>query len=91
MKSVLRSGSRPAAIQSAAMSYALGTISDGVGVVAGQRVPVGDEVEAVVPVLQRRPVVQRPDQVTEVELSGRAHARNDTRLHQETCRLSMLV
>ena len=31
-----------------------------VGVVARQRVPVGDEVEAVVLVLQRGPVVERP-------------------------------
>ena len=46
MKSVLRSGSSPAAIQSAALSSALATIAGGVGVVAGQRMPVGDEVRS---------------------------------------------
>ena len=54
-----------------------------VGVVAGQRVPVGDEVEAVVLLLQRGPVVQRPGEVAKVELSGRAHARDDARFHGE--------
>ena len=48
----------------------------GVGVVAGQRVPVGDEVEAVVVALQRHPVLERADQVPEVQLPGRAHARH---------------
>ena len=53
----------------------------GVGVVARQRVPVGDEVEAVVAVLQRSPVVQRADEMTEVQFSRRAHARDDARFH----------
>ena len=56
----------------------------GVGVLARQRVPVGDEIEAVVLVLQRRPVLERADEVAEVELARRAHARHDSRLrHQQ--------
>ena len=43
--------------------------------------PVGDEVEAVVLVLQRRPVVQRAHEMAEVELAGRPHARDDARFH----------
>ena len=44
-----------------------------VGVVAGQGVPVGDEVEAVVLVLQRHPVAERPDQVPQMEAPGGTH------------------
>ena len=48
-----------------------------VGVVARQRVPVGDEVAAVVGVLQRDPVLERADQMSKMQLAGRAHARHD--------------
>jgi hypothetical protein len=41
--------------------------------------PIGDEIETVVLVLQRRPVIQRADEMTEMKFSGRAHAGNDTR------------
>ena len=44
-------------------------------VMRGQRVPVGDEVEAVVFGLQPHPVLQRAVVVTEVQRAGRAHAR----------------
>ena len=74
---MLRSGSTPAAIQSATLSSAFAVSSDGVGVLAGQRVPVGDEVEAVVLLLQRDPVLQRADEVAEVQLARRPHAGND--------------
>ena len=47
------------------------------GVVAGQRVPVGHEVVAVVLLLQRHPVAQRADKVTQVQLSRGTHARDD--------------
>ena len=56
----------------------------GVRVVAGQRVPVGDEVEAVVLVLQRGPVVEGADQMAEMELSGRAHPRHDAWFHRSS-------
>ena len=55
-----------------------------VGVVAGQRVPVGHEVEAIVLRLEGCPVVERADEVSEMELAGRAHARNDARLHRRS-------
>ncbi len=45
-----------------------------VGVVGGQRVPVGDEEEAVVLVLQVDPVAQGADVVAEVQLAGGSHA-----------------
>ena len=53
----------PAPIQSATLSSALSTMLVGRRVVARQRVPVGDEVEAVVLALQRHPVLRarRPD------------------------------
>ena len=51
----------------------------GVGVVARQRVPVGDEIEAVVLLLQRHPVAERADQVPQMQPSRRPHARNDAR------------
>ena len=76
---MLFSGSRPAPIQSATFSYAYVVSWLGVGVVAGQRVPVGDEVEAVVLVLQRHPVAEGADEVAEVQPSGRPHARDDPR------------
>ena len=53
----------------------------GVGVLARQRVPVGDEVQAVVVVLQPGPLLQRPDQMAEVQLAGRTHAGDDAGLH----------
>ena len=77
---MLFSGSRPAPIQSATLSYAYDVSWLGVGVVARQRVPVGDEVEAVVLLLQRHPVAERADQVAEVQLAGRPHAGHDARL-----------
>ena len=55
----------------------------GVGVIAGERMPVGDEIEAIVLILKGGPIIQRSDKVPEVQLSGRAHARNHTRLHSE--------
>ena len=48
-----------------------------VGIFAGQRVPVGHEVEAVVRVLQRHPVAEGANQMTEMEAAGRPHAGND--------------
>src|SRR3954469_17996350 len=53
----------------------------GVGVVARQRMPIGNEIEAIVLILKRRPVIQCADKMSEVQLSCRAHARNHTRLH----------
>ena len=55
-----------------------------VGVVARERVPVGDEVEAVVLVLERRPVLQRADEMPEMELTGRAHAGDNARFHRKS-------
>ena len=75
MKNVLFSGSRPAPIQSATLSKVFATISLGVGVMRGQRVPVDDAVERVVLRLQRDPVLQGADQVAEMKFSGRAHPR----------------
>src|SRR3974390_10992 len=49
----------------------------GVGVVGGQRMPVCNEEEAIVLVLQVHPVAQRPDVVAEVQLAGGAHAAQD--------------
>jgi hypothetical protein len=49
-----------------------------VGEVAGQRVPVGDEIETVVARLQRHPVAQRADQMSEMQSPGRPHAGHDT-------------
>ena len=46
-------------------------------VIARQRVPVGDEIEAVVLLLQRDPVAQRADEMAEMQPPGRPHARND--------------
>ena len=46
-------------------------------VVRGQRVPVGDEVEAVVVVLQPHPVLQRAVVVAQVHRAGGAHAGKD--------------
>src|SRR5262249_49898481 len=50
--------------------------STGVGVVAGQGVPVGDEVEAIVGgiVLQPDPVLQCAEVMADVQLAGRPHA-----------------
>ena len=46
----------------------------GVGVVGGQRVPVGDEEEALVVILQAHPIAQRPHVVAEVQFAGGSHA-----------------
>ena len=51
----------------------------GVGVVGGQRVPVGDEEIALVLVLQLDPVVQRAHVVAQVQLAGGAHAAQNAR------------
>ena len=66
---MLRSGSRPA-------RDPVGDVVEGVaddrlrvGVLARQRVPVGHEVEAVVLVLQRDPVLQGAHQMAEVQLA----------------------
>ena len=48
-----------------------------VGVVARQRVPVGDEIEAVVLLLQRHPVAERADQMAEMQAARRPHAGDD--------------
>src|SRR5271169_4555301 len=59
-----------------------GVFSDGggVGVVGGEGVPVGDEVEALVGGigLQLDPVLQGAEVVADVETSGRAHAGEDS-------------
>jgi hypothetical protein len=52
-----------------------------VRVLTGERVPVGDEVEAVVPLLQLHPVPEGASEVPQVELSRRAHAGDDSRFH----------
>jgi len=58
-----------------------GVLGDGagVGVVAGEGVPVGDEVETVVGgiVLQADPVLERPEIVADVQAAGGAHAADD--------------
>ena len=40
--------------------------------------PVGDEIKAVELFLKGDPVLQRADEVPEMELAGRAHARDNT-------------
>ena len=79
MNKVERSGSMPAAIQSARLSVRVTRELRGIGIFAGERMPIGHEVEAVVLVLQADPVTQRAHQVAEVELAGRAHPRHDVR------------
>src|SRR5580700_663353 len=51
----------------------------GVRVIAGERVPVGDEVEAFVSWigLQLDPILQRAEIVADVQTSGGAHAGDD--------------
>ena len=49
----------------------------GVRIVARERVPVGDEIEAVVLVLQRHPVLQRPEIIAEMQTAGWLHAGQD--------------
>ena len=44
-----------------------------VGVIGGERVPVGDEEKAIVLVLHAHPVVQRADEVSQMQLAGGAH------------------
>src|SRR5205085_3133278 len=53
----------------------------GVGVVAGERVPIGDEEKAIVlaAVLHLYPIRQRAYVVSEVQLSGGAHAAQHPR------------
>ena len=48
-----------------------------IGVVGRQRVPVGDEVVAVVKILQTHPVPDRAEIVAEVDAAGRAKAAED--------------
>ena len=76
---VQRSGSSPAASQSSSTSIEFSLMLRGVGVVGGQRVPVGDEEEAIVLVLQLDPVIQRAHEVSQVQLAGGAHAAQDPR------------
>src|SRR6516162_6169580 len=45
-----------------------------VGVIGGQRVPIGDEEETVITILQADPIAQRADVVAEVQFSGGSHA-----------------
>ena len=63
----------------------------GVRVLARQRVPVGDEVEAVVLLLERHPVAERADEMAEMELAGRPHTRNDARAHGSRILIMKLV
>ena len=49
----------------------------GVGEVAGQRMPVGDEVEALRLLLQRDPMGERADEMAEMQAAGRPHAGHD--------------
>ena len=74
MKSVACAGSMPAASQSITMSQTFCSMTSGVFVVRGQRVPVGDEEQARVLVLQLHPVLQRAVVVAEVQRAGGAHA-----------------
>ena len=55
-------------------------VGDGPGlvVVRGERVPVGDEEEALVLLLQAQPVLQDAVVVAQVQGAGRAHAREHT-------------
>jgi len=50
-----------------------------IGIIAGQRVPIGDEVEAIVRgiVLQFDPVLESAEVVADMETSGGAHAREN--------------
>jgi hypothetical protein len=50
-----------------------------IGVVRGQRVPVGDEEVALVLVLQLDPVGQGAHVVAQVELAGGTHSAQNTR------------
>ncbi len=86
MKSVLFSGSTPAAIQSATLSMPLATISFVSAYSLVKRVPVGDEVEAVEAILQLDPVAQRAHQVAEMKFSRRAHPRHDAFGHHDSSR-----
>ena len=69
-------GSRPAARKSMVICRVFSAMARRIGVVAGEGVPVGDEVEAIVGgiVLQADPVLQRAEIVADVEASGGAHA-----------------
>jgi hypothetical protein len=62
-----------------------------VRVLAGQGVPVGDEVEAVVLLLQRDPVAERADQMAQVQPAGRPHAGDNARFHGRSTRKKKLV
>jgi len=46
----------------------------GVGVMRGQSMPVGDEVETLVLVLELDPILQSPNEVPHMELAGGPHA-----------------
>src|SRR5439155_18407836 len=48
-----------------------------IGEVARQRVPIGDEIKAVVLLLHRDPVVQGANEVSDMQAARRPHARHD--------------
>src|SRR5271166_3839314 len=49
----------------------------GVGVIRGERVPISEEKEAIVFVLQLDPIAQGPDIIAEMQFASRAHAAQD--------------
>jgi len=54
-----------------------------VGVIAGERVPIGDEMVALVDVLQLDPVFERALVIAEVQATRRAHSANDSFHNQQ--------
>src|SRR6266508_1472467 len=56
----------------------------GVREAARQRMPVGDEVEALVLALKCYPVLESADEMSDVKLSGWAHARHDSLAHHRS-------
>jgi hypothetical protein len=46
----------------------------GISVISRERVPISNEKEAFVPLLQLEPVLERTDEVPQVKLAGGAHA-----------------
>ena len=77
-KNVHLSGSRPEASQSVAISMVFWA-TNRIGVVGGEGVPIGDEVEAFVLriVLQANPILQCAEVVADVQASGGTHAAED--------------
>src|SRR5439155_8738530 len=45
-----------------------------VGVIGGQRVPVGDKEKALILILHAHPVVERADKISQVQLASGAHS-----------------